>query len=79
MTVSLILQVCVCINYKCMCVGMCIYYVTLLPPPVLVSSQDRHLVSNIVSIYSWGLQFLTGLVSGGLESNVVYPPTPEAG
>ena len=26
-----------------------------------------------------GLQFLTGLVMGCVESNVVYPPTPEAG
>ena len=39
----------------------------------ILSAEYNQCISN------WGQQFLTDLVLGCVESNVVYPPTPEPG
>ena len=76
-----VISVCVLVT-MCMCGCRCLHrlgYITPSPSSCVLTRQILNAKYSQYIYVAGGLQFLTCLVLGCVESNVVYPPTPEAG
>ena len=78
-----VISVCVLVTMcMCGCGCGCVHRLGYITPSPSSCVLTRQILNNKYSQYIYvvgGLQFLTGLVLGCVESNVVYPPTPKAG